>query len=174
MIEIVRVDITALDVDAIVNAANSSLAGGGGVDGAIHRAAGPELVRASLALAPCAAGDAVITPGFQLRARYVIHAVGPIWSGGMHGEDALLRSVYDRAFARALAQGDIRSIAFPAISTGVYHFPKQRAAEIAIDAMRRHEREFDRIVACAFDRETEALYRHQLAATGRDDARDAR
>jgi len=95
------------------------------VDGAIHRAAGPELVQASLALAPCAAGDAVITPGFRLKARYVIHAVGPIWIGGEHGEEELLRSAYERSFALAEEQGDARSIAFPAISTGVYHFPKR-------------------------------------------------
>jgi O-acetyl-ADP-ribose deacetylase (regulator of RNase III) len=162
VIEIVRGDITALDVDAIVNAANSALAGGGGVDGAIHRAAGPELVRASRALAPCPPGDAVITPGFGLRARWVIHAVGPVWSGGGEGEPELLRSAYDRSFALALAQGDVRSIAFPAISTGVYRFPKPLAAEIATDAMRRHEPAFARIVACAFDAEMEALYRKAL------------
>ena len=162
MIEIVRGDITALDVDAIVNAANSALGGGGGVDGAIHRAAGPELVRASRALAPCPPGDAVITPGFGLRARWVIHAVGPVWSGGDQGERDLLRSAYDRSFALALAQGDVRSIAFPAISTGVYRFPKPLAAEIATDAMRRHDLHFTRIVACAFDAEMEALYRKAL------------
>ena len=162
MIEIVRDDITQLDVDAIVNAANSALTGGGGVDGAIHRAAGPELVRASSALAPCAPGDAVITPGFRLRARWVIHTVGPIWSGGTHDEPAILRSAYDRSFAVARAQGDIRSIAFPAISTGVYGFPRPLAAEIAMDAMQRHESWFDRIVACAFDPETEQLYRDAL------------
>ena len=162
MIEIVRGDITLLDVDAIVNAANSALGGGGGVDGAIHRAAGAELVRASSALAPCAPGDAVITPGFGLRARYVIHAVGPRWAGGTHGEADLLRSTYDRSFAVALAEGDIASIAFPAISTGVYGFPKPLAAEIAMDAMQRHESWFERIVACAFDTETEQLYRDAL------------
>ena len=162
MIEIFRGDITMLEVDAIVNAANSALAGGGGVDGAIHRAAGPELVRASRALAPCPPGDAVITPGFDLLARYVIHAVGPIWSGGGAGEPALLRSAYDRSFALALAQSDVVSIAFPAISTGVYGFPKPLAAEIAIDAMRRHEARLTRIVACVFDVETEALYRTAL------------
>ena len=162
MIEIVRGDITTLDVDAIVNAANSALAGGGGVDGAIHRAAGPELVRASRALAPCPPGDAVITPGFGLRARYVIHAVGPIWSGGARDEPVLLRSAYDRSFALALAQGDVASIAFPAISTGVYGFPKPLAAEIAIDAMRRHEASFGRIVACVLDAETGALYGRTL------------
>jgi O-acetyl-ADP-ribose deacetylase (regulator of RNase III) len=162
VIEIVRGDITMLDVDAIVNAANSALASGGGVDGAIHRAAGPELVRASRALAPCAPGDAVITPGFALRARYVIHAVGPIWSGGDDGEVDILRSTYDRAFAVARAQGDVRSIAFPAISTGVYGFPKPLAAEIAMDSMQRHESWFARIVACAFDAATETLYRDAL------------
>ena len=162
MLEIVRGDITLLDVDAIVNAANSGLAGGGGVDGAIHRAAGPELVRASSVLAPCAPGDAVITPGFSLRARYVIHAVGPIWTGGTSGEVEILRSTYDRSFAVALAQGDVASIAFPAISTGVYAFPKPLAAEIAMDAMQRHESWFERIVACAFDAETEQLYQAAL------------
>ena len=163
MIEIIQGDITTLAVDAIVNAANSSLAGGGGVDGAIHRAAGPELVRASMALAPCATGDAVITPGFRLRARHVIHTVGPVWRGGGKNEEALLRSAYERSFAVAIAQGDIASIAFPAISTGVYGFPKQRAAEIALGVMREHESQFERIVACVFDAETEALYRSTLS-----------
>ena len=162
MIEIVRADITLLDVDAIVNAANSALGGGGGVDGAIHRAAGPELVRASSALAPCAPGDAVITPGFRLRARWVIHAVGPRWSGGTRGEPEILRSAYDRSFALARAEGGIASIAFPAISTGVYGFPRPLAAEIAVDAMQRHESWFARIVACAFDAETGQLYRDAL------------
>jgi O-acetyl-ADP-ribose deacetylase (regulator of RNase III) len=162
MIEIVRGDITLLDVDAVVDAANSALAGGGGVDGAIHRAAGPELARASRALAPCPAGEAVVTPGFGLRARYVIHAVGPMWTGGASGEPELLRSTYDRSFAVALAQGDIASIAFPAISTGVYGFPKPLAAEIAMDAMQRHESWFERVVACAFDAETERLYHDAL------------
>ena len=162
MIEIVQGDITTLAVDAIVNAANPALAGGGGVDGAIHRAAGPELVRASMALAPCPPGSAVITPGFRLAARYVIHAVGPVWRGGGKGEESLLRSTYERSFALAIAQGDITSIAFPAISTGVYGFPKPRAAEIAVDVMRRHDPRFTRIVACVFDAETEALYRRAL------------
>lgn len=162
MIEIIQGDITTLAVDAIVNAANSSLAGGGGVDGAIHRAAGPELVRASLALAPCATGDAVITPGFRLRARYVIHAVGPVWRGGTNGEERLLRSAYERSFVLALAQNDVSSIAFPAISTGIYGFPKPRATEIAIGVMREYDSEFERIVACVFDAETETLYRDAL------------
>ena len=164
MIEIIQGDITTLAVDAIVNAANSALAGGGGVDGAIHRAAGPELALASRRLAPCATGDAKITPGFGLRARYVIHTVGPVWRGGGNDEEALLRSCYEQSFALALAQNDIASIAFPAISTGIYGFPKERAAEIAVDVMREHEAQFERIVACVFDVETEALYRRVLAA----------
>jgi O-acetyl-ADP-ribose deacetylase (regulator of RNase III) len=162
VIEIIQGDITTLAVDAIVNAANSSLAGGGGVDGAIHRAAGPELVFASRRLAPCATGDAKITPAFRLRARYVIHTVGPVWRGGGNDEEALLRSCYERSFAVALAPGDIASIAFPAISTGIYGFPKVRAAGIAIGVMREHESRFKRIVACVFDAETEALYRSAL------------
>jgi O-acetyl-ADP-ribose deacetylase (regulator of RNase III) len=162
MIEILRADITTLDVDAVVTAANSGLAGGGGVDGATHRTAGPELARASRALAPCPPGDAVITPGFRLRARYVIHAVGPVWIDGESGEPETLRSAYDRSFALARAQEDIASIAFPAISTGVYGFPRPLAAEIAMDAMQRHESWFARIVACAFDAETESLYRDAL------------
>jgi len=162
MIEIVQGDITTLAVDAIVNAANSSLAGGGGVDGAIHRAAGPELVLASRALAPCKTGDAVITPGFRMPARYVIHTVGPVWRGGGNNEETLLRSCYERSFALAIAQGDVSSIAFPAISTGIYGFPKARAAEIAIGVMRAHESQFERIVACVFDAEAEALYRRAL------------
>jgi len=162
MIEIVQADITTLDVDAIVNAANPSLLGGGGVDGAIHRAAGSELVRASAALAPCAPGDAVITPGFQLRARYVVHAVGPIWRGGQHEESALLARTYHKALTLARQNPRIRSIAFPAISTGVYAFPKDRAAEIALEAMLTHEGSFDRIVACLFDRDSADLYRQTI------------
>lgn len=164
MIEVVRADITTLAVDAIVNAANSALAGGGGVDGAIHRAAGPELLAASLALAPCPTGGAVLTPGFRLPARFVIHAVGPVWHGGTHDEPALLRRTYDRAFALAREQGTIRSIAFPAISTGVYGFPKPPAAEIALAAMREHAPAFERVVACLFDDESVALYERLLGS----------
>ena len=162
MIEIIVADITTLDVDAIVNAANSGLAGGGGVDGAIHRRAGPELAEAAVALAPCPAGEAVITPGFGLPSRYVIHAVGPIWSGGTRDEEAVLAHAYMRAFEVARAQGDIRSIAFPAISTGVYGFPKRPAARIATGAMRASEADFDRIVACLFDDENARYYRELL------------
>ena len=159
MIELLRADITTLTVDAIVNAANSSLAGGGGVDGAIHRAAGPELARAATRLAPCATGDAVITPGFRLPARYVIHAVGPVWHGGTRGEAELLRGAYERSFALALGEESVASIAFPAISTGVYGYPKRDAAGIALEVMRAHEGRFDRIVACLFDEESLRIYR---------------
>lgn len=159
MIEIVRADITTLDVDAIVNAANSTLAGGGGVDGAIHGAAGPELAPAAMAFGHCPAGAAVITPGFRLKARWVIHAVGPVWYGGRGDEEATLRRAYESAFDRARAEPSIRSIAFPAISTGAYMFPRKLAATIALDVMGQHERDFDRIVACLFDEESAAVYR---------------
>jgi O-acetyl-ADP-ribose deacetylase (regulator of RNase III) len=167
VIEIVMADITTLDVDVIVNAANSALSGGGGVDGAIHRAAGPSLVQASRALAPCPPGEAVITPGFALRARYVVHAVGPVWFGGDQGEAALLRRAYVRSFALALATGQSRSIAFPVISTGAFRFPRSLAAEIATDVMRRHESAFDRVVACLFDEESAVHYRRLLAPEAR-------
>lgn len=155
-------DITTLDVDAIVNAANEQLRGGGGVDGAIHRAAGPELVKASRALRPIRTGEAVMTPAFNLHARYVIHAVGPVWHGGSRGEAELLDSAYEASFARAREVRDVRTIAFPAISTGVYGYPKERAAEIAMRAMRRYEAELERIIACAFDEGTAELYRRTL------------
>lgn len=175
MIEIVQGDITTLDVDAIVNAANSSLMGGGGVDGAIHRAAGPELVRASSALGPIATGDAVITPGFNLRARFVIHAVGPVWQSGAEGEAELLKRAYERSFEAARGEPAIRSIALPAISTGVYGYPKIPAAEIALGVMHDHDAEFDRIVACLFDGESLIIYQtveaERARSTDRPDPR---
>jgi O-acetyl-ADP-ribose deacetylase (regulator of RNase III) len=167
MIELVQADITTLDVDAIVNAANSTLAGGGGVDGAIHRAAGPELAAAATRLAPCPPGHAVLTPGFRLRARFVIHAVGPIWYGGTEGEPEVLRATYESAFRVAREEPSIRSIAFPAISTGAYMFPKELAAEIALDVMHRNAGDFDRIVACVFDAESLALYERLLSVARR-------
>ena len=163
MIELVQGDITLLDVDAIVNAANPSLAGGGGVDGAIHRAAGPELARAAARFAPCAPGHAVITPGFRLRARFVIHTVGPVWAGGTEGEPEILRRAYESCFRVAREEPTIRSIAFPAISTGAYMFPKALAAEIALDVMRKHVDDFDRIVACLYGEEDLELYQRVLA-----------
>lgn len=164
MIEIRQADITTLGVDAVVNAANSALGGGGGVDGAIHRAAGPELAVAAMALGPCPPGDAVMTPGFRV-ARWVIHAVGPVWGGGTRGEEALLRRCYERAFALAEGEPSIRTIAFPAISTGAYRFPRRLAATIAVGVMRAHEGRFERIVAALFDEESVRLYRAQLAGT---------
>ena len=124
-IEIVRGDITALDVDVIVNAANSALRGGGGVDGAIHRAAGPELAESAGRLAPCPTGEARLTPGFRLKARWVVHTVGPVWHGGGQGEERLLADCYRNSLALAARQG-AASIAFPAISTGIYRFPVAR------------------------------------------------
>jgi O-acetyl-ADP-ribose deacetylase (regulator of RNase III) len=136
-VEIAVADITNLPVDAIVNAANISLLGGGGVDGAIHRAAGPELVRECGTLGGCPTGEARITRGYNLPARWVIHAVGPRWRDGRHGEDDLLASCYARSLALA-EQHDIHSIAFPGISTGIYGFPSERAARIAVAETRRH------------------------------------
>src|SRR5688500_10980731 len=162
MIEVVRADITTLAVDAIVNAANSALRGGGGVDGAIHRAAGPGLLEELRAHEWCEPGDAVLTGGHRLPARYVIHAVGPVWRGGRDGEPAVLRRAYDRSFALAAGRPDVRSIAFPAISTGVYGYPRREAAEVALAAMRAHEGAFDRVVACLFDAESVAVYESVL------------
>ena len=163
MIRILHADITTLDVDAIVNAANSALAGGGGVDGAIHAAAGPEMMVELRRYSGCPTGGAVITKGYRLPARFVIHAVGPVWDGGDHHEAELLRGAYESAFKLAGAEGSIRTIAFPAISTGVYGFPKAPAAEIAVGAMLAHEQQFEEITACLFDAQTTDLYATTLA-----------
>ncbi len=118
-------------------------------------------------LGGCPTGSAVLTPGFELPARFIIHAVGPIWRGGSAGEAEDLRGAYEASFARAREQGTIRSIAFPAISSGIYGFPKDQAARIALEAMKRHETELDRIIACVFDEKTEAIYRQALLEMGR-------
>jgi len=161
MIEIFRGDITGLDVDAVVNAANSSLLGGGGVDGAIHRAAGPRLLAACREIGGCPVGEARMTPAFDLPAAWVIHTVGPVWHGGESGEAGLLEACYRHSFALALAEG-VRSIACPAISTGVYGYPKALAAKVAVGVMREYEDSFERIVACCFSDEDAALYRFEL------------
>jgi O-acetyl-ADP-ribose deacetylase (regulator of RNase III) len=152
-------DITKLHVDAIVNAANTSLLGGGGVDGAIHRAAGPELLEACRRLHGCATGDAKATPGFRVPAKWVFHAVGPVWSGGNRNEDELLAGCYRRCLALAAEHG-ARSIAFPAISTGVYSFPPERAARIAVDTVRAHvdSSGVEVVNFVCFDHETLRIY----------------
>ncbi len=159
-IEIIRGDITRLDVDAIVNAANRSLLGGGGVDGAIHRAAGPELLEACELLNGCNTGDAKITPGFRLPSKYVIHTVGPVWNGGSHREKELLASCY-RQSLRIASENHIKTIAFPNISTGVYGFPKEQAAAIAFESVFNFlpdHPEIEKVIFCCFDEENFRLY----------------
>lgn len=152
-----RGDITTLDVDAIVNAANSTLLGGGGVDGAIHRAAGPELLEACRELGGCPTGEAKATPGFQLTARWVIHTVGPVWNGGANREPELLAACYRRSLEVAAELG-ARTIAFPAISTGVYRFPREEAAEIAVRETTTTTADVDEVFLVAFDAPTFELY----------------
>ena len=153
------VDVTTLRVDAIVNAANEQLAPGGGVCGAIHRAAGPELARACADRSPCPTGDARITPGFNLPSRFVIHAVGPIWRGGAAGEPDLLASAYRQSLTLAEMQG-LRSIAFPAISTGIFGYPLQFATDIAVATVRAHSASsLDDVIFACFSSEALQAYR---------------
>ncbi len=160
----VQGDITKISVDAIVNAANSTLLGGGGVDGTIHRAAGLELLAACETLGGCATGDAKATPAFRLPAKWVFHAVGPVWHGGKSGEDELLAGCYARCMQLA-RQHKARSIAFPAISTGVYRFPLERAARIAVRTVKDHLEEsgVSQVQFVCFESETLSIYRQLLA-----------
>lgn len=162
MIHLHKGDITLLEVDTIVNAANNSLLGGGGVDGAIHRAAGPQLLEECKTLGGCATGQAKITQGYNLKARFVIHTVGPIWRGGMFEEDSLLASCYHQSLCLA-KEYNLKSIAFPAISTGIYGFPAERAALIAIKEVVSftHDSEMD-VWLVSFDQEMFDLYKKLL------------
>ncbi|MEV4311848.1 O-acetyl-ADP-ribose deacetylase [Actinocrispum sp. NPDC049592] len=163
-LEVVLGDITGEDVDAIVTAANESLLGGGGVDGAVHRAAGPRLAEAGGAIAPCGPGDAKVTPAFDLDppVKHVIHTVGPVWDGGAYGEAEILASCYRRCLAVADEIG-ARSVAFPAIATGVYGFPAKQAARIAVRTVRETPTKVERVRFVAFDEETYELLSAELA-----------
>ncbi|HKJ23163.1 MAG TPA: O-acetyl-ADP-ribose deacetylase [Gammaproteobacteria bacterium] len=165
MIRLLKGDLTQLQVDAIVNAANHTLLGGGGVDGAIHRGAGPQLREACRALGGCRTGEAKITPGFDLPAKWVIHTVGPIWQGGDKGEARLLEDCYRNALALAL-EHRVATIAFPAISTGAYGYPKAEAARIACSVMHEYAPQFEKIICCCRNDEDLAVYEKALVEAG--------
>ena len=165
-IEVIEGDITGVKVDAIVNAANTSLLGGGGVDGAIHDAAGPKLLEECRRLGGCPTGEARVTRGYDLPAKYVIHTVGPVWHGGGRGEDDLLASCYRNSLALAARSG-VRTVAFPAISTGAYGFPMKRAAEIAVHEVREFLRDnpsMEKVMFVCFDAHAHQAYEAALAA----------
>ena len=167
-VELIQADITTLEVDAIVNAANTSLLGGGGVDGAIHRAGGPEILEACIEIrnrqGGCRTGEAVITPGGKLKAKYVIHTVGPVWQEGIAGEDRLLKNAYINSLKIAV-EHKIRTLAFPNISTGIYGFPKGRAAEIAVETVGEFlavEKALHKVIFCCYDEENYKIYQSIL------------
>jgi O-acetyl-ADP-ribose deacetylase (regulator of RNase III) len=163
-IEIHKGDITKLKVDAIVNAANTSLLGGGGVDGAIHRAAGPQLFEFNRKLGGCPTGEAKISPGFKLPVKFIIHTVGPVWNGGKNNEDKLLANCYKNSLELAIEK-KIKTIAFPAISTGVYRFPLERATKIAIEEVRNfleNNESIEKVIFVCFDEETYSVYYKML------------
>lgn len=165
-IELIRGDITKLDVDAIVNAANKSLLGGGGVDGAIHRAAGPELIEECRGLNGCETGQAKITKGYQLPAKHVIHTVGPVWRDGQKNEENLLSSCYKNSLQLAM-ENQCKTLAFPNISTGIYGFPKEKAATIALSTVKdflKENNEIESVTFACFDEENHAIYKKLLSA----------